>query len=69
MQRNAVRIASVLDQNTLLERIGYQGFARELRTRDITLGRASAEKVIAKYVRLGLDEAVLRRVAAMVEVL
>jgi hypothetical protein len=67
MHRNAIRIASVLDQYSLLERLGYQGFARELRTRDTTLGRASAEKVIAKYAKMGLDEAVLRRIAAMVE--
>jgi hypothetical protein len=67
MLRNGQRIASILDEEVITNRAGYQAFARELRTRDTTLGKATIEQIIAKYVKMGLDESILRRIAGMVE--
>jgi len=67
MLRTGTRVAALLDDLNAPSRLGYQAFAREIRTRDITLGKATREQIIAKYVSLGLDERLLRRIAAMVE--
>ena len=67
MLNTAARISNVLQDVPVTMRFGYQAFARELRTRAITLGHADEEQLIRKYVNLGLDEGVLRRIARMVE--